>query len=61
MPEGLFSGFRVFGPCMPEKLNAMKKIAVFYTVTLGIFWEAVYVMIIIGIGSLFALATQYIR
>jgi hypothetical protein len=39
----------------------MKKIAVFYTVALGIFWEAVYVMIIIGVGSLFALAAQYIR
>ena len=39
----------------------MKKIAIFYTVTLGIFWEAVYVMIIIGVGSLFALVFRYIR
>ncbi len=39
----------------------MKKIAIFYTVTLGIFWEAVYVMVIIGVGSVFALAIQYIR
>jgi len=39
----------------------MNKIAIFYTVTLGIFWEAVYVMVIIGAGSLFILAIQYIR
>jgi len=39
----------------------MKKIAIFYTVALGMFWEAVYVMVIIGIGSLFALAFRYIR
>jgi hypothetical protein len=39
----------------------MKKIAIFYNVTLGIFWEAVYVIVIIGVGSLFALAIKYIR
>ena len=44
-----------------ERLSAMNKIAVFYTVTLGIFWEAVYVIVIIGVGSLFALAIKYIR
>jgi hypothetical protein len=44
-----------------ERLNAMKKIAIFYTVTLGIFWEAAYVVVIIGVGSLFALAIQFIR
>ena len=42
-------------------LNAMKKIAIFYTVTLGIFWEAAYVMVIIGVGSLFAVAIKLIR
>ena len=42
-------------------LNAMKKIAIFYNVTLGIFWEAVYVIVIIGAGLLFALTIQYIR
>jgi hypothetical protein len=39
----------------------MKKIVIFYNVTLGIFWEAAYVMVIIGVGLLFALAIQYIR
>lgn len=39
----------------------MKKMAVFYNLTLGIFWEAVYVMVIIGVGLLFALVIQYIR
>ncbi len=39
----------------------MKKIAVFYNVTLGIFWEAVYVMVIIAVGLLFALVIRYIR
>jgi hypothetical protein len=39
----------------------MKETAIFYTVTLGIFWEAAYVMVMIGVGSLFALAIQYIR
>ena len=39
----------------------MNKIAVFYTVMLGIFWEALYVMVIIGVGSLFALIIQSIR
>jgi len=39
----------------------MKKIAIFYTVTLGIFWEAVYVVVIIGIGWLFASAFRCIR
>jgi hypothetical protein len=39
----------------------MKKITIFYTVTLGIFWEAVYVMVIIGVGLVSALAIQYIR
>jgi hypothetical protein len=38
----------------------MKKIAVFYNVALGIFWEAVYVMLVIGVGLLFVLAIQYI-
>jgi len=61
VPEALSSGFCVFGLVCQERLNAMKKIAIFYTVTVGIFWEAVYVMVIIGVGSLFALAIQYIR
>ena len=62
MPEVLFSGFCVFRSCVSGGgLNTMKKIAIFYNVTLGIFWEAVYVMVIIGVGSLFALAIQYIR
>jgi hypothetical protein len=39
----------------------MRKTAVFYNVTLGIFWEAVYAIVIIGVGSLFAAAIQYIR
>jgi len=39
----------------------MKKRVIFYNVTLGIFWEAAYVIVVIGIGSLFALAIQYIR
>ena len=39
----------------------MKKIAVFYNVTLGIFWEVVYVMVIIAVGLLFALVIRYIR
>ncbi len=39
----------------------MKKIAIFYNVIHGIFWEVVYVIVIIGVGSLFALAIQYIR
>jgi hypothetical protein len=38
----------------------MKKITVFYNVALGIFWEAVYVMVIIGVGLLFVLTIQYI-
>ena len=44
-----------------ESFNVMKKIAVFYTVSLGIFWEAVYVIVVIGLGSVSALAIQYIR
>jgi hypothetical protein len=39
----------------------MKKSGVFYTVPLGIFWEGVYVMVIIAAGWLFALAFQYIQ
>ncbi len=39
----------------------MKKIVICYNVARGIFWEAVYVIVIIGVGSLFALAIQYIR
>ena len=42
-------------------MDVMKKNAVFYTVTLGIFWEVVYVMVIIGVGLLFAFAIKYIR
>jgi len=44
-----------------KKGNAMKKAAVFYTVTLGILWEVVYVMVIIGAGVIFSLAFRYIR
>jgi hypothetical protein len=39
----------------------MKKITIFYTVTLGIFWEAMYVLVVISVGSLFALVFRYIR
>jgi len=39
----------------------MKKIAIWYNVALGIFWEALYVMVIIGVGALFALVIQYMR
>ena len=46
---------------MQVNYERTKKIAVFYTVTLGIFWEVLYVMVIIGVGSLFALAIRYIR
>ncbi len=36
----------------------MKKIDVFYTLMLGIFWEAVYVMVIIGVGLLLSFTIQ---
>ncbi len=39
----------------------MKKMTIFYNVMLGIFWEAVYVIVVIGIGVLFVLAIKYIR
>lgn len=62
MPECFILWFFVYlGLVYKERFNTMKKNAVFYTVTLGIFWEAVYVAVIIGVGSLFALAIQYIR
>jgi len=38
----------------------MKKITILYIAALGIFWEAVYVAVIIGIGLLFVLAFRYI-
>ncbi len=60
-PAIIYAGVQISSGGGRQIINAMKKIAVLYTVTLGIFWEAVYVMIIIGVGSLFALATQYIR
>ena len=39
----------------------MKKIAIFYNVTLGIFWEAVYVMVIIAVGLLFEIGRASCR
>ena len=39
----------------------MKKAMILYHVTLGIFWEAAYVIVIIGIGSVFAYAIRLIR
>jgi len=39
----------------------MKKAAIFYNVSLGIFWEAAYVIVIILIGILFTLLMQLIR
>lgn len=42
-----------------KESDAMKKRLIFYNATLGIFWEAAYVMVIIGIGLLFALTIKY--
>jgi len=39
----------------------MKKTTILYNVTLGIFWEAAYVLVIIGAGYLFASVLPYIR
>lgn len=39
----------------------MKKTSVVYTVTLGIFWEAVYVIVVICIGLLLVFAIRYLR
>jgi len=61
MPEALFSGFCVFESRAPKKVNTMKKTAIFYNAALGIFWEVAYVIVIIGIGALFALVIKYIR
>jgi len=38
----------------------MKKMPALYNVALGIFWEAVYVSVIIVVGAIFALLAQYI-
>jgi len=39
----------------------MKKSSVVYTATLGIFWEVVYVIVVIGVGLLFSGAMRYMR
>lgn len=39
----------------------MKKIVFLYTITLGIFWEIVYVFVIIGAGLLITFLIKYLR
>lgn len=39
---------------------AMKKANIFFNIALGMFWEAAYVIVIIGIGIIFAYAMQSI-
>jgi hypothetical protein len=39
----------------------MNKANIFHHVALGIFWEAVYVIVVIGIGIVFAYLMQLIR
>lgn len=61
MPEILFSGIGLFGSfALSRGVNAMKKIALFSNVALGIFWEAVYVMVVIAVGLMLSFAIQYI-
>ena len=43
------------------KSQSMKKTTIFSNVTLGIFFEAMYVIVIISIGLVFAYAIQLIR
>jgi len=39
----------------------MKRISDIYNVILGMFWESVYVFVIIGVGLSLAVVIQYIR
>ena len=39
----------------------MKKVAVIYTVAIGIAWEIAYSLVIIGVGLFFSLASGFLR
>ncbi|MFA6350482.1 MAG: hypothetical protein WCY12_06130 [Candidatus Omnitrophota bacterium] len=45
----------------PDEGDMMKKTTIFYTAMLGMFWEAVYTMAIIGMGLILALSFGYPR